>query len=262
MKKFLVARVLLILVLLGINGCSMQHKSINNIESNLKEINKGFEQFSELKNGTLQVNTSVKSANNAVEAMEQTKNTTILTFTLNSKGYEFIEKTTVLNEKTGQIQHSATKQIQGKLFLGEPFEQSTKDKVKSYEWHDISEGKRQYEPNGALKMMTSLAKWLSNKEYIEAITKEKDGLLTKYTVTTNDAFAKYARESHRSQENYTVIEHREIYWIDNNGLLVKHQMYDEIEWTIDGVADTYTLYTTVELTGSNDKDLKEIGDNI
>lgn len=263
MKKFLLVSVLLILVL-GISGCSIQEKGTNNIESNLKEINKGIKQFSNLKNGTLEVESSMKSVNNAVEAMESTKNTSTLTFILKPKGYDFIEETKVLNEKTGQTQYSATKQVHGKLFLGVLIEQSTKEKTKSYEWQDISEGnKKHYKPNGSLNMMVVPAKWLSNEGYIEAITKEKDGLLIKYTVTTNDAYAKYAKENyHSKEESYTVIEHRETYWMDKNGLLTKHQMYDEIEWTIDGVADTYISDITVELTGSNDKDLKEIGDKI
>ncbi|WP_312651640.1 hypothetical protein [Aminipila sp.] len=261
MRKFLLVSVLLILVL-GISGCSMQEKSTNSIENNLKEINKGIEQFSDLKNGTLEVESSMKSVNNAVEAMESTKNTSTLTFILKPKGYDFIEETKVLYENTGQTQYSATKQVHGKLFLGVPVEQLTKDKAKSYEWHDLSEGnKKQYKPNGALNMMAVPAKWLSNEKYIKVITKEKDGLLTKYTVTTNDAFVKYAKENYHSKdESYTVVEHRETYWIDKDGLLTKHQMYDEIEWTIDGIADDYISYITVELTGRNDKDLKEIGD--
>ncbi|MPM60628.1 hypothetical protein SDC9_107480 [bioreactor metagenome] len=262
MKKILLVSVLLLLVL-GISGCSIQEKGTDTIESNLKEINKGINQFSDLRNGTLEVEASMESVNNAVESMEATKNTSTLTFILKPKGYDYIEETKTLYERTGQSEFSATKQVNGKFYFGVPVEQSTKDKRKSYEWHDFSErNKKQYEPNAALQMMMSPAKWLNNKEYIKAITKEKDGLLTKYTVTTNDEFAKYARENyHSSQESYTVIEHHEIYWINKDGLLVKHQMYGEVEWTIDGITDTYISYTTVELTGSNDKDLKEIGDN-
>lgn len=254
---------LVVVILLGGSGCGVQEQETNSIENNLKQINEGIDKFSKLKNGTLEVIWFMKSANNAVESMDlgSSKNTSLVTFILNHKGYDYIEETSNFNEKTGEFKYSATKQVQGKLFSTLPIEQSTKKRIKSYDWVDSSQNDyNQYEPNGSLKMMVVPAKWLSNEEYIEAITKEKDGLLTKYTVTTNDAFAKNAKENyHSTEESYTVIEHREIYWINEDGLLVKHQMYDEFEWTIDGIADTYFADITVELTGYNYKNLTEIG---
>src|SRR5665648_541208 len=69
-------------------------------------------------------------------------------------------------------------------------------------------------------------------------------------------------DAHSAEENYIVHEQREIYWINEEGLLIKRQSYGEFEWTIDGIADIYTFDTTVELTGYNYKKLTEIGDEL
>ncbi|MHC1723563.1 MAG: hypothetical protein AB9836_10205 [Aminipila sp.] len=254
---------LVVAILLGGSGCCVQEQETNSIKNNLKQINKGIGEFSKIKNGKLEVIYWMKSENNAVESMDlesSSKNTSMVTFILNHKGYDYIEETSNFNKKTGKFHYFATKQVQGKIFSTVPIEQSTKKRIKSYEWADSSsDNYNHYEPNASLKMMVAPAKWLSNEEYIESITKEKDGLLTKYTVTTNNAFAKYAKENYHSpEESYTVIEHREIYWVNKDGLLVKHQMYDEFEWTIDGIKDTYYADITVKLTGCNLKNLTEI----
>lgn len=110
-------------------------------------------------------------------------------------------------------------------------------------------------------MMAEPSMLLGNEDYIEAITKEKDGSLTKYTLRTNDTFAKFAKEDvHRPEENFILIENRDIYWIDKDGLLVKHQNYNEFELTIDGIPDTYIADTTTELTSYNYRNLNEFGD--
>src|SRR5665648_272681 len=266
MEKKLYVIILAIAVLLGIYACSAQRPETSSVESNLKQINKGIAQFSELKNGTLEVDGSLIAQNNAVESINTAneENTSLTTFVLNQKGYDYIEEKNSLNEKTGEIQYSAAKQVQGTPYYALPVEPSAKERTKPYEWEGISELSRKlYEPNGALKMMAVPAKLVGNEEYIKAITKEKNGSLIKYTLTTNDAYAKYMKEdAHSAEENYIVHEQREIYWINEEGLLIKRQSYGEFEWTIDGIADIYTFDTTVELTGYNYKKLTEIGDEL
>ena len=232
----------------------------------MKQINKGIEQFSKLKNGTLEITGSMKAEKNAVKSMnnEFADNTSLTTFVLNQKGYNYIQETNSLNEKTGEIQSSAVKQINGTLFFAQPVDSLTKERKEPYEWQDTSETRgTSYNPNGALKMMAVSEKLLSNEKYIEAITKEKSGAFLKYTLTTNDAYKKYLKEdTHSAKENFIIHEHREIYWVNEDGLLIKRQSYGEFEWTIDGIADTYISDLTLELSGYNYKKLTEIGDEL
>ncbi|MBN7772189.1 hypothetical protein [Clostridium aminobutyricum] len=268
MGKKLSAIVLAVVILLGISSCSMQEQGMNSTDSteiNLKQIRQGIGQFSKLKNGTLEVDAMMRSENHAVESLnnEMTKNTSLITFILNRKGYDFLEERNALNEQTGKSEYSATKQVQGRLSLAIPVEQSIAERTKPYEWEDISGTNRNhYEPNGALSMMAVPSKIVDNEKYIASITKEKEGSLTKYTLTTSETFAKYAKEIHREEENYTVREHREIYWINGDGLLIKRQIYEKFDWTMDGIEDTYSSNTTVELTGYNYKKLTKIGDEL
>ena len=106
-------------------------------------------------------------------------------------------------------------------------------------------------------MMAEPSRMIStNQEFIKSIAKETKGNLIQYTITTSKAYSKYMREiTHGVQENYTVREHQELYWVDKKGLLVKRQSFDKSEWTVDGIADTYTSEITVELTGYNYKNL-------
>jgi hypothetical protein len=264
MGKKLSAIILTVLILIGVCSCSIREKETDRIESNLKKINQAIEQFSELKNGTLEVNSSLKSENNAVESLNTgtTEGTSLLTFISNQKGYDFIEETSALNKKTGEIQYTSIKQVNGSLFYAQGVDSLSKERA--YVWQDTEKtNETSYEPNGALRMMAVPAKVVGDREYIESVTREKNGSLIKYTVTTNNAYAKYLKEiTHGVQENYIVHEHREIYLVNENGLLVKHQSYDESEWTIDGIADTYAMNVTAKLTGYNYKKLKEIGSEL
>lgn len=265
-KKKLFAIILAATVLLGICACSGQESETGNIESNLEQINKGIEQFSKLKNGTLKVYGSLAARNNAVESLNNadTENTSLITFVQNQKGYDFIEEVISIKEKNGETQYSAIKQVQGTLFIALPGDSSTAERINPYEWNDAGDSSQiSYEPNGTLKMMAVPAKLLEHEEYIETVTKEKDGASEKYTVKTNEAYAKYMKEdAHSAEENFILHEHRESYWINEDGLLSKHQIYDAFEWTVDGISDTYILDLTVELTGCNYKKLKKIGDEL
>lgn len=265
MLKRLNMIILVIAVLVGICACSVQRSETGSVENNLAEINKGILRFSELKNGTLTVSTSLISKNNAVESMPSANevNTSLITFVLNHKGYDYIEEGKFLNEKTREIHYSAIKQVQGTLYYSSLVVPSTKERTKPYEWHSNRDPNQEvYEPNGALQMMVVPGKLLDEK-YIKAITKEKNGSLTKYTLATNDVYAAYMKEvGHSAEENYNVHEQKKTYWINEDGCLIKHQSYVEVEWAIDGVADTYIADTTVELTGYNYLNLAEIGDEL
>lgn len=70
------------------------------------------------------------------------------------------------------------------------------------------------------------------------------------------------KHAHRAEEKYIVHDYHEIYWVDEDGLLIKNQSYGEFEWTIDGIVDLYTLDTTVELTGYNYQKLTKIDDEL
>lgn len=264
MTKKVSAIILTIAVLLGLCACSVQEQAISSIESNLKQINKGIEQFSELKNGTLEVVSSFKVKNNAVNSLntENMENTSLVTFVLNRKGYDFIEETTSLNKKTGETQYSAIKQVHGALFYSLPVKPSVNVRVTPYEWEDQTSGTH-YEPNDTLKMMLVPDQFLSNEKYVAAVTKEKNGSLVKYTVTTNEEYAKYMKDSvHSAEENYIVHEHSEIYWVNKYGLLIKYKSHEEFEWTINSISDTYVSDITVGLTGYNYNKLTEIGDEL
>lgn len=266
MDKKLSAIILAVVLVLGMCSCNEHVSETNSIESNLKQINKGIAKFSELKNGTVEVNSSLRAEKNAVESLDtsNTENTSLTTFILNQKGYDYIDERAFLNEKTREAQYSAAKQVHGTTFHALPVDPFTIERIKPYEWQNTSEISRiSYEPNATLKMMSVPAKLLGNEEYIETVTKEKNGSFMKYTVTTNDTYAKYMKEDvHSAEENYIVNVHREIYWINKDDLLIKHQSYDEIELTIDGIADRYILEVTVELTGYNYKKLIEIGNEL
>ncbi|WP_312355240.1 hypothetical protein [Aminipila sp.] len=264
MAKKRLIMILAVVTLFCASGCSVPEQETNSFDINLEQINKGIERFSKLKNGTLEVNGSLKAANNAVESWDTgySGGTARVTFISKPRGYDFIEEVKSFNEKTGKFQYSATKQAEGELFFAVPIEQLTEKRERNYEWENISKNHSQYEPNAALKMMAAPTKPLSNKEYIESIIKEKDGEFTKYTLTASEGFATYAKEFHSAEENYIVNDHREIYWINKEGLLIKHGSYEEAQWTIDGITDTYISDITVELTGFNYKKLKKIGDKL
>lgn len=263
MTKKVSAIILTIAVLLGLCACSVQKREASSIESNLKQINKGIEQFSELKNGTLEVVSSFKVKNNAVNSLNTNniENASLVTFVLNRKGYDFIKETYSENKKTGGTQYSAIKQVHGSLFYNLPVKPSANERVNPYEWEDIDRTSGiYYEPNDTLKMMLVPAQFLSNEKYVATVTKEKNGSLVKYTVSTNDEYSKDMREiAHSAEENYIVHERSDIYWVNKYGLLIMHKSYEEFEWTINGISDTYVSDITVELTGYNYNKLTEIG---
>lgn len=270
MGKKLSIIILLAVILSVTSGCGPQGaepagQESAGIESGIAAINRGAERFSELKNGTLEATAAISSKNKAVESMGTGESNSLTTFILRSKGYDFIQETNAKNEETGEISYHAIKQVDGNVFYSFAVEPAQAEGEKSYEWtdHDGEDGEPSYGPNGALKMMTGPFKLLSDVKYIKSITREENGSFEKYTVTASDAYAEYMKETAYSQkENYIVHEHREVYWIDQNGLLIKCQIREEFEWTIDGIADTYLSDITVELTGYNDKKLKEIGDEL
>ena len=262
MNKKLSALILTVVVLLGMSSCSVQEKDTSSIESNLEQINKGIEHFSKLKNGTIEVVGSMKAKKRALKSMDSgnTENTSLTTFVLNQQGYDFIEEMKSLNKDTGEIQYTAIKQVKGILFMAQPIESSTKVRTKPYEWEDTGEANQtNYKPNGALRMMAVQAKLFRNGEYIKSITREMEGSLAKYTLITNNAYARHMKEdTHSVEENYILHEHYDVYWVNEDGLLIKHQTHEEFDYTIDDITDTYTLDITAELTDYNDKKLTEI----
>ena len=263
MGRKLTAIILAVLVLLGISACNLQAQQASSIEGNLKEINKAMEQFSKLKNGSIEVVGTMKSENNAVESLDNgnTENTSLTTFVLNPNGYDYLEETNSLNKETGEIQCMAIKQVHGTLYQAQPAEPSTNERTICYEWENT--GQTSFKPSGVLSMMAVPAKVLSNEKYIKSIIKEKNCSLVKYTLITNGAYAKHMKEdTHSPEENYIVHEHRDIYWVNADGLLIKHENYDEMDYTIDGIADTYIMDITAELTGCNYTKLKELGDEL
>ncbi|QHI73503.1 hypothetical protein [Aminipila terrae] len=246
------------------SSCGAQTPANDSIEKNLKEILNGFDEFAKLKNGTLQTNFSMTAEKNAVKTLDggNISNLSITTFILNGNGYDYIEERKDFDEESGKYGYSATKQVKGKQFFAFPIQKSKKEKLKSYKWEDISDiNHKYYEPNGILRMMAVRPKVLCNLEYIADITKEKKGEFTKYILTPNAKFTKYLKENvYRPEDNYNELEHREIYWIDEDGLLIKHQTYGKCEYTIDGIPDTYVSDMITELTDYNDKKLTEIDD--
>lgn len=265
MNKKLFVVYALVLCLIVCSSCGAQDQETDNVENNLKEINKGIDKFSKLKNGVLKTTSFMDSKNHAVKKLDGmgTTGTAITTFILKRKGYDYIEKMESLNTETGEYQYNATKQVGGKLFHAFSSDESEK-KLKIYDWYEVSGNKQDYyEPNGILRMMAEHYKILGDVKYIADITKEQEGTLTKYTLTSNDAYAKYLKEiAHRPEENYNVIVQKEIYWIDKNGLLVKHQSFGEAEITFEGIADTYTSDIVVKLIKYNDKKLKKITEEL
>lgn len=266
MNKKLPIILLTITILFGLSACNVQKPETNSVESNLKQINQGIKQFSELKNGTLEVSASIKAEKNAVKSLitDDTVNTLLTTFVSNRKGYDYIQEASSLNKTTKEIQYSASKQVHGAMFYSFAIDPSAKERTEPYEWEDIDgTSGTNYKPDGALQMIAQPSKLLSNKRYIGAITREKTGSFLKYTVTANSAYSEYIKDvAHSQKENYVVREHREIYWIDADGLLIKSQVYDDLDWTIDGIADHYISDTTVTLTGFDYKKLKEIGEEL
>lgn len=265
MNKKLFVVYALVLCLIVCISCGAQDQETDNVENNLKAINKGIDKFSKLKNGILKTTSFMDSENHAVKDFVSmgTTGTAITTFILKRKGYDYIEKMESLNTETGEYQYNATKQVGGKLFNAFSSDESEK-KLKIYDWYEVSGNKQDYyEPNGILRMMAEHYKILGDVKYIADITKEQEGTLTKYTLISNDAYAKYLKEiAHRPEENYNVIVQKEIYWIDKNGLLVKHQSFGEAEITFEGIVDIYTSDTIIELSRYNDKKLKEITEEL
>lgn len=270
MGKKLSIIVLLAVILSVTSGCGPQgaepsgQESVG-IESGIAAINRGAERFSELKNGTLEATAAISSENNALEAMNTGESGSLTTFISRSKGYDFIQETNAKNEGTREISYSAVKQVSGDLFYSFVVEPTQAEREQPYEWNnpDGEGGEPSYGPNGTLKMMTGPFKLLSDVRYIKSITREETDSFEKYTVTASDAYAEYMKvTAHSQKENYIVHEHREVYWIDQSGLLTKSQIREEFEWTIDGITDTYVSDITVELTGYNYKKLKKIGDEL
>lgn len=138
MENKLYAIILAIAILVGICGCGAQRQDASSIESNLKEINEGISQFSELKNGTLKVDGFLIAKNHAVESMNTANEeyAYLTTFILNQKGYDYIEERRSLNEKTGEIQYSARKQVDGTLFYSQIVDSSMKERTNHYEWEE------------------------------------------------------------------------------------------------------------------------------
>lgn len=257
---------LIAVILSGTSGCVPQEEPPPSIvERGVAAINQGAERFSKLENGTLEATASISSENNALEAMNTGESSSLTAFISRSKGYDFIQETNAKNEEAGEISYSAVKQMNGDLFYSFVVEPTQAERKTPYEWSNPDEegGEQSYAPNGAMKMMTGPFKLLSDAKYIESFEGGKSGSYEKYIVTVSDAYAEYMKEiGHSQKENYTVHEHREVYWIDQNGLLTKCQIREEFEWTIDGITDTYVSDITVELTGYNYKKLKEIGDEL
>ncbi|MDF3002336.1 MAG: hypothetical protein K0Q48_2455 [Bacillota bacterium] len=256
-----VLSILLIVALLtGSCSCSPISNKTSNLERNLKEINAAIEAFAKLQNGTVKSDSYFEAEKKAVESLdhELMDQTSFTTFIRQPKGYDYLEETKAFNEKTHTVEFRATKQEKGVISYTQPIESLSEDRTTPYQWFVISEpGTSSYEPSGLLRMMAVPSKIIStNQEFIKTIKKETNGNLVKYTVTTSKAYAKYMREiTHGVQENYIVREHRQLYWVDQTGLLVKCQSYDKSEWTIDGIEDTYTSEITMELTGYNYKNL-------
>ncbi len=256
MKKKIFIIALAVFILTGIGSCGSQEGKIQDgesVESDLKKINEAIEQFSMLKNGTLETTFHFESENHAVESLntEITLQNSLTTFVLQESGYDFLEETTAFNESTKEYRYSAVKQVNGFMYFSEMITSTSTERPKAYVWGEAREPNGTgYELNGTLTSMAVPSKLINNRKYIGSIARETDGLLIKYTVTTNNDYAKYLKEvTHGVQENYIVHEHRTIYWVNESGLLVKQQSYDESEWTIDGKADTYVTEMTVELTG-------------
>lgn len=236
----------------------------NDIEGNLREIQNGAKQFTRLKNGTLELNSTMSTEDNSPSPLVNgsTKGISLVSFISRPKGYDYLEEKRELDDETGEFHCSAVKQINGRFFMSSPSESTTNLQFNSYHWTDVSDNDKNYEPSGILQLMTGQGKLLKNRGYIKSITKEAVGNLTKYTLTTNDVYAEYAKKFHAPEENYTALKHVEIYWINEDGILVKQRTVDKVKWTIEGEEGTYISDATVKLTGHNYKKLKKIGDEL
>ena len=254
-------------VLLGACACGAGTiKTGDDVGGGLERISKGMEQFSALKNGTLEMKSSLKSKSGAVESLDNggAEGTTRTIFVRNPRGYDYIEETAFPDMKTGKTFYSAIKQVQGILYHSSSDDPVDEGRAGPYEWLELEEKDGDgYNPSAALKMMMSPGRLIREKEYVKSIAEERDGALKKFTVTANEKYAKYMKEqAHSLGEDYTVHEHRETYWIDENGLLIRFRNFDKFDQTIGGVPDAYTLDFAAELTGYNDKELKEISDKL
>lgn len=264
-KNWLMVAIIILVLIVG-SGCSLQSglkAEGDDLGTKLHEVHNGAKRFSKLRNGTIEINSTMKTEDNSSTPLVNgsTEGTSLVTFISKPKGYDYLEEKKDIDDNTGKVEYSANKVVSDHFYISFHDEEGV-DQIKPYDWQDFSKDDQHYYEPGIFVSMTGQGKLLKNREYINTITKEEDGHLTKYTLTTNDTYADYVKKVHAPEENYMVLKHVDIYWINKDGLLVKQRTIDKMKWTLQGEEDTYILDMTMKLTGHNYKNLKTIGNEL
>ncbi len=213
-------------------------------DSRFKEINSAIAAFSNLEGGTL-TETFVGTETTTYPSVDKTETISddirsTVVYSKNGKKYDFSEYTYSYNPN-GTCIFSGLRQQDGIKYTADD------DRVQSNEelWKKIEDAGGHFDIHPSVEYMT----YIPSEEFIaEDFEVTEDGNLTRYTLKTNEKFNEAVAKKSGNDATYTTEKRIMSYWIDKDGVLVKHsnEVIDRLETP--GKVRERNLIKTIELT--------------
>ncbi|MCR5481571.1 MAG: hypothetical protein K6F52_02140 [Clostridia bacterium] len=241
-KSALIRAAVLILVICVVSLCT---GCGDNEKSKFKEINDAMTAFSNLEGGTL-TETFVGNETTTYPSVDKVENvvddirSTVVYNKIGGKKYDYSEYTYSYSPD-GSCVFSGLRQKDGVKYTCEDDRVQTNEEL----WKKIEDAGGHYSIHPSIEYMM----YLPSEEFIaEDFEVTTEGDLTRYTLKMNEKFNEAIAKNNSSDATYTTQKRVMSYWIDSEGLIVKHsnEIIDRLETP--GKVRERNIVKTIELT--------------